>query len=90
VEYAYDGIGRSTTETWYDDDGDTVADRTVGFTYDSSVAAVHLRRQRAYAESNAENYRLGVARIAAEQGEGLVPQGRPTSEKRPVSLLRHV
>ena len=37
MEYAYDGLGRPTTETWYDDDGDTVADRTVGFTYDSSL-----------------------------------------------------
>ncbi len=62
--------------------GDVVLD-ACGCTGSMNVAAIHSERQRVYAESNAENYRLGTARIAAEQGEG-VSQGRL------VSLRRHV
>ena len=45
--------------------GDVMFD-ACGCTGSMSVAAIRLRRKWVYAESNAENYRFGVARIAAE------------------------
>ncbi len=47
--------------------GDVVLD-ACGCTGSMSVAAVRLRRKWVYAESNAENFRVGGSRIAAEQG----------------------
>ncbi len=61
--------------------GEVVLD-ACGCTGSMSVAAINLGRRWVYAESNEENYRLGAARIAAEQGEG-VPRTRR------ISLRRH-
>jgi DNA modification methylase len=62
--------------------GDVAFD-SCGCTGSMSVAAIRLRRKWVYAESNAENFRVGVSRITAEQQE--------FASRRPrVSVCRHV
>jgi DNA modification methylase len=62
--------------------GDVVFD-PCGCTGSISVAAIRSRRKWVYAESNAENYRVGASRIAVEQQES-------ASRGHRVSVCRHV